>query len=139
MAWVIIQSVLIELTCLQASILALLKFLSNAGEKTLSIVFKVLDPNQRYYGNAGNVYIHLTNADTGEVTKINVPEPVNGKYAFKFPYVAAGKYTLKAGNDLDNNGVLCQGAEGCGHYGGNAETILEISGDITGIDFDLRY
>ena len=95
------------------------KFLSNGGDKTLSVVFKVLDPNQRYYGNAGNIYLHLTNIDTGEITKINILQPVNGEYAFNFPYVAAGKYTLKAGNDLDNNGVLCQGAEGCGYYDGN--------------------
>ena len=115
------------------------KFLSNAGEKTLSIVFRVLDPNQTYYGNAGNIYLHLTNTDTGEVTKINVLEPVKGKYAFNFPNVAAGKYTLKAGNDLDNNGVLCEGAEGCGQFGGETETILEINADTTGIDFDLQY
>jgi serine protease len=116
-----------------------IKFLSNGGEKTLSILFKVLDPNQRFYGNAGNIYLHLTNTDTGEVTKINVLEPVNGEYAFKFPHVAAGKYNLRAGNDLDNNGVLCQGAEGCGYYGGNAETPLEINADTTGIDFNLDY
>lgn len=114
------------------------KFVSNAGDKTLLISFEVFDPNKRYYGNAGNIYLHLTNIDTGEITKINVFEPVNGKYDFNFPYVAAGKYTLKAGNDLDNNAVLCEGAEGCGYYGGNAETLLEVNADTTGIDFDLQ-
>ena len=115
------------------------KFTSDGGEKTLSIVFKVLDPDQRYYGTAGNIYLHLTNTDTDEVTKINVLEPVNGKYAFDFPHVAEGSYTLKAGNDLDNNGVLCEGAEGCGQFGGETETILEINADTTGVDFDLHY
>ena len=115
------------------------KFVSNAGDKTLLISFEVLDPNKRYYGNAGNIYLHLTNIDTGEITKINVPEPLNGEYAFNFPYVAAGSYTLKASNDLENNGVLCEGVEGCGYYGGDAETILEINADTAGIDFDLHY
>ena len=115
------------------------KFLSNGGDKILSVVFRVLDPNQRYYGNAGNIYLHLTNIDTGEISKINISQPTNGEYAFNFPFVAAGKYTLKAGNDLDNNGFLCQGAEGCGHYDGNVEAILEIDGDKTGINFDLNY
>ena len=115
------------------------KFTSNAGETILPVIFRVLEPNQILHGNVGNIYLHLTNIETNEVTKINVLEPVNGEYAFNFPHVAAGKYTLKAGNDLDNNGVLCEGAEGCGHYGGDAETILQINADTSGINFDLRY
>ena len=115
------------------------KFVSNGGDKTLSISFEVLDPDKRYYGNVGNVYLHLTNIDTGEVTNINIAQPSNGEYAFNFPYVAAGKYKLKAGNDLDNNGMLCQGVEGCGYYGNNADAVLEIESDKAGIDFYLRY
>ncbi|MGB1158476.1 MAG: S8 family serine peptidase [Porticoccaceae bacterium] len=115
------------------------KFQSNGGEKTLPVIFRVLEVDQRFDGNAGNIYLHLANTEKDEVTKINVPEPINGKYSFNFPYVGPGNYTLKAGNDLDNNGVLCQGAEGCGQYGGGNSVIIEIGADTKDIDFSLRY
>lgn len=114
------------------------RFISDAGEKTVILLFRVLGIGERNYGNAGNLSLHLTNINTKEVTKLYIKDSYRGKYSFKFSGVAAGNYKLKVGNDLDNNGILCEVAEGCGQYG-NDTMPLRIDRQINNLQIKLEY
>ena len=110
----------------------------SGGEKTVSLVFRVPDSGREQYGTAGNLSLQLTNIDTDEVAKIYVADPLKGKYHFSFPQVAAGNYKLKVGNDLDNNGILCEVAEGCGHYGTDLSP-LQVNQVVNNLQLRLQY
>jgi len=109
------------------------QFSSNAGQKKISLAFNVTDPNKKFYGNAGNLSLYLTNLETNEITKIHIASPDKGEYGFEFNDVVAGSYRLMAGNDLDNNGVLCEAAEAC------VELPMRVVGSVKGINLTLEY
>jgi serine protease len=114
------------------------RFSSNGGQKNISLAFSVTDPNKKRYGNAGNLTLHLTNIDTQEITKLYIASPIDGQYHFEFADIDAGHYLLMAGNDLDNNGVLCEAAESCATFGTQTQPI-KIVGKVEGIDLRLEY
>ncbi|MCD8521662.1 MAG: S8 family serine peptidase [Saccharospirillaceae bacterium] len=55
---------------------------------------------------------------------------------FSFSGVAAGRYRLLAGSDIDVDNVICQAGETCGAYPSlGAEQIIELSADRSGVNF----
>ena len=114
------------------------QFISDGGEKTVQLLFRVLGVGQRNYGHAGNLSLYLTNINTKEITKIYVKDSNQGKYPFKFSEIAAGNYKLQVGNDLDNNGILCEVAEGCGQYGSDSMP-LRVNKEINNLQIKLEY
>ena len=77
--------------------------------------------------------------DVGLVQELAV-SPVDGVYEYTFERVPFGEYSIVAGTDLDNDGVLCHGGEACGQY----PTIqlfqtVSVESDREGLDFGTGF
>jgi len=58
----------------------------------------------------------------------------NGR--FSFSGIAAGRYRLLAGSDIDVDNVICQAGETCGAYPSlGAEQIIELNANRSGVNF----
>jgi len=87
----------------------------------------------------GRVYVLLVDPDTGEpITQVGV-DVSGGVYAWQMTGVKATRVQIVAGTDVDNDGLLCQRGEACGGYPqyGAGQTVLELTGSRTDLDFEL--
>lgn len=96
-------------------------------------------------GNAGEHYVLLEDAATGE-DKMQVEVLARGPSTpFAFANVPAGRYTLVAGTDLDNDGYICDDGEACTEYPLFGDPMaFDVAANRTGLDmttgfgFDVR-
>jgi serine protease len=73
----------------------------------------IVDSSSANTNDAGLHHIHLLDA-TDRLVAQTTAAAVAGTYSFTFPDVAAGNYSIIAGTDSDNDGVICQAGEACG-------------------------
>jgi len=86
---------------------------------------------------AGQPYVLLLGADSDNVIQKVAASLYNGIYYYKFSNVPHGLYRIKAGNDLNNNGKLCELGEVCGSYSDLA--VIDVSGKMSDLDIILEY
>jgi serine protease len=86
--------------------------------------------------DAGPQYLQLVDPDSGRVAYSLELQARGSRVAFEFTGVAAGRYLLVAGTDLDGDRRICEPGEACGRYPiySNA-TVLTVSGDLSGLEF----
>lgn len=86
--------------------------------------------------DAGPGYVQLVEPDTGRVAYSRELLARGARVAFEFTGVAAGRYWLIAGTDLDGDGRICEPGEACGRYPDYSNaTVLTVSGDLAGLEF----
>ncbi len=90
--------------------------------------------------DVGHLYLLLrnsTNAETIDRLEINAQ---NGTYDFTFSKLEPGNYTLLAGTDLDNDGIINEQGEAVGSYisFSNQQPVV-LSDNATGIDFLVGF
>jgi len=89
--------------------------------------------------DAGPHYLMLVDEDTGRNAYVLNVRARGEKVDFAFANVAAGRYRLIAGTDLDGNGEICEGGEACGRYPVYSnDMVLTITGDLAGLDFSTE-
>lgn len=123
------------------STFATLQFTTSAAKQiTVSIsILKPATPGQSA-ADFGKLFVLIVNPDNPEASVEAVPVyAVNGKYVWSKSGVTLPRVQIVAGTDIDNDDLLCQRGEACGGYpqfGANL-SILEITGDRSGLDFDV--
>jgi serine protease len=86
--------------------------------------------------DAGPQYLQLVDPDSGRVAYSFELQARGSRVAFEFTGVAAGRYLLVAGTDLDGDRQICEPGEACGRYPIYSNpTALTIAGDLAGLDF----
>jgi len=108
---------------------------------TIPVLMQIYVEN--FEDNAGFHYALLKDSVTQETLQKVEASLVNGEYQFSFSNVGPGSYTISAGTDLDNDGVLCEISEACGTY--IMPTYIEPiivsseSGNRSGINFETSF
>ena len=98
---------------------------------------------ENFVDNAGFHYALLRDSTTQEILQKVEALLVGSQYQFTFSSVSPGTYTISAGTDTDNDGVLCEIAEACGVY--IMPTFIEPivvgneSGNRNGINFETSF
>jgi serine protease len=88
----------------------------------------------------GTQFVLLLDAVTGDRLAQLAVTPLNGAYAYEFPAVRAGEYTILAGTDLDNDFALCHVGESCGAYQTlDLMTPVPVAADVSGLDFVTTF
>lgn len=93
-------------------------------------------------GSIGPVYVLIMNADDARqavVAQASVFEASGGSYAYRVTVPGTARIKILAGTDLDNDGYICNGGEGCGAYPflGTGMQVLEPRTNLTGVDFSI--
>ncbi|NOZ52396.1 MAG: S8 family serine peptidase [Gammaproteobacteria bacterium] len=105
-------------------------------EKTLTIPVIAQSSSERFGNNAGFHYVLLiasnatANGDGTVQAERSVAVAVNeGRYNFTMTDIATGRYSVVAGTDLDNDGVICDVGEACGRYPTRDKpSVIELGG-----------
>ena len=114
-----------------------LSFVSSANTIQIPVTLQVAASTP---GNAGHLYVELRKATTGALVTQQALDPAGGTYNYSLNGIPAGTYLLSAGDDPDNDGVLCQGGSACGAWITlQSPRNLVIDQDRTGIDFGVDY
>jgi serine protease len=87
---------------------------SSAGTQTLSVIMQV--NSVATSDNAGFHYIELIDMETMQLFDRVISSGVNGVYEYTFTGVPLGMYHVRAGSDLDKDGVLCEVGDACGAF-----------------------
>jgi serine protease len=87
---------------------------SSAGTQTLSVIMQV--NRVATSDNAGFHYIELLDMETMQLFDRVISRGVNGIYEYTFTGVPLGMYHVRAGSDLDKDGVLCEVGDACGAF-----------------------
>ncbi|WP_455207991.1 PKD domain-containing protein [Kaarinaea lacus] len=87
---------------------------SSAGTQTAAVIMQVNSAATADY--AGFHYIELIDAATMQLFDRVISNGSNGVYDFTFPGVPLGMYHIRAGSDLDKDGVLCEVGDSCGAF-----------------------
>jgi len=91
-------------------------------------------------GDAGHQYILLVDPETLDTVQETRATTVNGVYNYAFRGVKNGTYIIAAGNDLDNDGYICDIGEACGAYLTiDRPTYFSVTSDRTQLDFNSGY
>ena len=86
--------------------------------------------------DAGPQYLQLVDPDSGRIAYSLELQARGSRVAFEFTGVAAGRYLLRAGTDLDGDRQICEPGEACGRYPVySSATVVTVSGDVSGLDF----
>jgi len=87
---------------------------SSAGTQILSVIMQV--NSVATSDNAGFHYIELLDMETMQLFDRVISSGVNGVYEYTFTGVPLGMYHVRAGSDLDKDGVLCEVGDACGAF-----------------------
>ena len=93
-------------------------------------------------GTLGPIYIVIADANDADLKSVagaTVTAPTAGLYSYQVTVPGTRSIYVFAGNDLDNNGAICDSGEGCGAYPtlSSELTALQPTASQTGIDFAL--
>ncbi|MFT4099863.1 MAG: S8 family serine peptidase [Burkholderiaceae bacterium] len=93
-------------------------------------------------GTLGPVYVLVANADDPDLATVSgatVVAPTAGLYSYEVAVPGTRSIFVFAGNDLDNDGYICDSGEGCGAYPSLTSelTALNPTADVSGIDFAI--
>lgn len=129
----------IDRTALPAgSSTATVTFTSTANSVTIAVAAQAYSASTA--DDAGWHYVLLIDTATGQVLRQDAVGAVNGRYAYGFAAVPAGRYLSVAGSDADNDGLICDPGETCGAYVAlGQETPVVVSGSRAGIDFGSGF
>lgn len=91
---------------------------------------------------AGAIYVLAVDASDETLRVVAgtaVAAPVQGVYDYQFTVPGTRRIAVIAGSDLDNDRSLCARGETCGSYPDLSRElrVLEPTGNLTGIDFNL--
>lgn len=115
---------------------AKITLVSTENTVTISVIMEV--GTEVVSSDAGFLYVVLFDPATGENRYETQLSARNGLYQYSISNVQAGSYTLSAGTDNNNDFYICDKAESCGNYpNSDSDTLLEVSGDVSGVDFDV--
>jgi serine protease len=90
-------------------------------------------------GDAGFLHVRVLDASSRVVAQAGLSASA-GAYAYSFPGLAAGSYTVAAGTDMDGDGAICDKGEACGAYPARAAAAsVNLSADTSGIDFTVGF
>ena len=111
------------------------EFSGSAGNPVrISVLMQVLPASAE--ADAGPQYLQLIDPDSGRVAYSLELQARGSRVAFEFTGVAAGRYRLVAGTDLDGDRQICEPGEACGRYPVySSATVLTVSGDLSGLEF----
>jgi serine protease len=116
-------------------------FTSNAGELSVPVIMQVSVDGQPG-GNAGNQFVLLVDALSGEVVAQSEPGTVIDAVPFAFVDVPPGEYIIVGGSDMDADGFICDAAEACGAFPVLDPLTLQtiaIDGARDDLDFTSTY
>jgi serine protease len=118
---------------------ATITFQSTVNQVTVPVVMQVFP--ETVAGDTGYQYILLVDPQTlEEVMQTEVGSDGTGTYPFVFHNVPSGSYLVYAGTDPNNDGYICDAGEACGAYVTlDQRTVLNVTGDLTGIDFGTDF
>ncbi|MFT3804807.1 MAG: S8 family serine peptidase [Burkholderiaceae bacterium] len=93
-------------------------------------------------GTLGPVYVLIADADDPDLATVGgatVVAPTAGLYPYEAAVPGTRSIFVFAGNDLDNDGYICDSGEGCGAYPSlsNELSALNPTADVSGIDFAI--
>lgn len=88
---------------------------SNGGGITVPVIMQVSSGGTGA-GNAGNQFILLIEAASGQVIRQATPGVVVDSVPYGFDDVPPGTYVIIGGTDMDEDGFVCDAAEACGAY-----------------------
>lgn len=98
---------------------------------------------ENFDDNAGFHYALLKDSTTQDTLQKVEALLVDGEYQFTFSNVGPGTYTISAGTDTDNDGVLCENAEACGVYIMPTFIVPIVvsneSGNRSGLNFETSF
>jgi serine protease len=121
---------------------------SNGGNASIAVLMKVGTPTGP--GNLGTIYILALDPRTlntiGSLDSESFPDLLgdlnkDGKLEFQFPPIFAGYYFVVAGNDADNDHIICEDGEYCGLYPVSSQlSLVQIlpNEDTGGVNFVLE-
>lgn len=113
-----------------------------APNRVITIPVTVLSTSRAGGGSLGPVYVLVLDRSSGEsapVAQTVVSAPVGGLYRYQLNVPGIAKISIIAGNDIDNDGGICNNGEGCGGYPllGSQIEVLEPGANLTEIDFSI--
>jgi serine protease len=116
---------------------ATIQVVSTEGSVEVAVVMQVGGSGE---SDMGTQFVLLLDAVTGDRLAQLAVTPLNGAYAYEFPAVRAGEYTILAGTDLDNDFALCHVGESCGAYQTlDLMTPVPVAADVSGLDFVTTF
>ncbi len=83
-------------------------------------------------GNIGTVFVLFVHSESSE-TIAQVETNTGQNYFFMGPEVDAGSYTVVAGTDRDNDGLICDIEDACGSFPGTVT--ISVGSETTEINF----
>ncbi|MFE8072202.1 S8 family serine peptidase [Marinobacteraceae bacterium S3BR75-40.1] len=92
---------------------------SNSHSRTLEVPVTASLESDENLRNAGVHFVLLLDPQTNETLAQQAVRAVDGVYRFSFDEsddIGPGNYTLIAGTDLDNDGIICTSGEACAEY-----------------------
>jgi serine protease len=116
---------------------ATIQLVSSEGNLEVPVVMQV---GASAESDMGTQVVLLLDAATGARVAQLAVAPLNGAYAYEFPAVVEGEYTILAGTDLDNDSALCHVGESCGAYQTlDLMTPVAVDADVSGLDFVTTF
>ncbi|WP_165855487.1 S8 family peptidase [Marinobacter sp. JSM 1782161] len=114
---------------------------SDTGAQSLVLPVNVQLGDPEASRDAGRHYILLDDANDDSVGFQVAVQPVNGRYTFSFADVPDGEYLLRAGTDMDNNGVICEPGEACAEYPtvGLPQVIVKQGSSVSGLTMTTSF
>jgi hypothetical protein len=105
-----------------------------------SYTLTIADGGAKASGDVGTLHVVLRDAANGEPIEVIADGPDAGAYSFLFPAVPPGRYTLRAGTDYDNDGLICGPSNACGAYPTQEEPAeIEVDQDQLNLDFSVAF
>jgi serine protease len=113
-------------------------FTSNGGTGRVDVLIEVAAASGE--PNAGRQYILLLDPETNEnLAQVDV-EARGSSVPYLLEGVASGQYILLSGTDMNNDGFVCDPAEGCGAFPVESAPVpITVDGAETGFDFVVSY
>jgi serine protease len=88
----------------------------------------------------GALYVQLIDPDSFETVYRQIVHSESGLYRFSFAGVAAGRYLIFAGTNLDNDALIGDAGEVNGAYLSLAQPVtLQVDQNLSGLNFDTGF
>lgn len=90
--------------------------------------------------DVGVVYILVYDPELDDLVEQAAARARDGRYAFSFPALPAGRYLIFAGSDADNDLFICDAGEACGAWLTTDQPAeIDLDRDRDDIDFPAEY
>lgn len=112
------------------------QFDSSANSVAIPVIMQVAAAGANDQGNVGFHWMILLDPISSETIMTTNSGVRDGEYPFSFSGVVEGGYTLLAGTDLDNDGIICDAGEACGGFPTlDQPEVISVTSDLFGLDF----